>query len=377
MDDRILDQILPVPTEEEKMDELFQELQQEGFAITNTRTGGIFYTLVRIFVRVLIELKQLSRTILRNMYVTSAEGAWMELKAADFGQARKLPRKTKGFVTVGRTESGEAVKILKGNVFKTQPDINGTELKYIALQETILQKGALSVAIPVEAEQAGAVYNIPEGQISRSLIHLEGIDFIRNEEDWITQEGADIENIESLRERTLRSWSELSALPIRDKYQNVAESIPGVFHVEVDDQHPRGQGKVDIIVTSTAGAATQLLLDQVSEAIDEIRGPYDNLQIMSSETVYQAIDVTLILPIGEIGVGVDTEANMVLVDLASIRKGRRLNQLTRAEIIYELKKAIPVLTNVLITEPAEDVLLDKRKVLLAGNISVTITSEAV
>jgi len=94
--------------------------------------------------------------------------------------------------------------------------------------------------------------------------------------DWITREGSDTEDDESARVRTLRSWSELAKRPIEDTFINTAESVPGVLFAQADCNHPRGQGTVDVIVTGTAGEATEGLLEEVRKAVDAIVGPYDN-----------------------------------------------------------------------------------------------------
>ncbi|WP_261949178.1 baseplate J/gp47 family protein [Paenibacillus melissococcoides] len=107
---------------------------------------------------------------------------------------------------------------------------------------------------------------------------------------WITREGSDLEDIESLRARTLNSWR-LSTLPIAAKYKNVCEAIPGVLYVRVDDLHPRGQGTIDIIVTGTAGTPSEGLLQKVREEAEKIKGPDDNLLVKASDTVTQDIDI--------------------------------------------------------------------------------------
>lgn len=119
------------------------------------------------------------------------------------------------------------MKIEKGHIFKTQKDINGEELRFFAIEAAVLQKGSRSVDVLVEAEKEGSRYNVPEGQITRSLTFLNGIDGISNGEDWIVREGSDTEDDEGLRTRALRSWSELAARSIEDTFINAAEAVPG------------------------------------------------------------------------------------------------------------------------------------------------------
>jgi len=102
---------------------------------------------------------------------------------------------------------------------------------------------------------------------------------ISNSAGWITREGSDNEDDESARERTLRSWSELALVPLRDTYINVCSAIAGVLYVTVKDQHPRGQGTVDIIITSEAGTATEDLLEKCRVACEEIREPDTDVKV--------------------------------------------------------------------------------------------------
>ena len=278
IDKAILDEVLPVPELEALKEEKISELKEEGFVITNFHSGGVFYTLLMVVLRIKIEFTELLRVILNNMFLSHASGAWLDLKAADYGKKRKKAQKTQGLVTLTRTDAqGEAVKIEKGHIFKTQMDINGEELRFFAVEAAVLQKGARSVDVLVEAEKEGARYNVPEAQITRSLTFLNGVDGISNTEDWVVREGSDTEDDEGLRTRSLRSWSELAARAIEDTFVNAAEAVQGVLFAQADCDHPRGQGTVDVIVTGTAGEATEGLLDEVREAVDKIAGPYDNI----------------------------------------------------------------------------------------------------
>lgn len=372
IDDKILDNILPVPDRDELKESIQNELMEQGFAITNFSSGGIFYTLMMILIQIRIELVKLIRMVVNNMFIAHAEDAWLELKAGDFSKKRKQPIKTRGYVTLKRQTGDSVVKMLKGDVFKTDQDINGDELRYLVLEDTLMQKSVLQQKVLVEAEKEGSIYNVPSGQIRKSLTHLPGIDEITNEADWIDREGSDLESIESLRGRTLNSWAELSTFPIRDKYKNIAEAVDGVLFVRVDDLHPRGQGTIDIIVTSTAGAASETLLNQVSAEVEKIRGPYDNLLVKSSETVAQDIELILQIPNDVSDVGLLERASSIIINMFKITKDRDLNELYQADIIFALRKEITTLKNVRVILPDDDVVLESDKVIILGTVSITI-----
>lgn len=376
IDKDTLDAVLPLPEIEERRDELVTEFKEEGFVVTNFHSGGIFYTLLMVVLRIEREFKLFLRNFLNNAFVTHASGTWLDLKVPDYSKKRKKAQKARGLVTVSRMDAeGDAVKIEKGHVFKTKKDINGEELRFFALETTILQQGARAVDVPVEAEIEGSRYNVPEGQITRSLTLLNGIDGITNGADWITREGSDTEDDDGLRTRTLRSWSELAARPIEDTFINAAEGVPGVLFAQADCQHPRGQGTVDVIVTGTAGEATEGLLDAVREAVDKIAGPYDNILVKSSVIVPQDIEVTVTTADGSDDNEIEGKVASILTELLAVRKGRRFFELTRSDINHAIRSGYAASTNVEIAVPAQDIKLDKDKVITLGAVVVTMRRE--
>ena len=96
IDDKILDQVIPVPDLTELEDQRIQELSDAGFTITNFHSGGVFHTLLMIVLRIQIELLELCRTVLNQMFVSHASGAWLDLKMSDYSKTRKLAQKTQG-----------------------------------------------------------------------------------------------------------------------------------------------------------------------------------------------------------------------------------------------------------------------------------------
>ena len=77
IDPKILDAVLPIPDLDELRDSTIQELKDEGFTITNFHSGGVFHTMLMIVLRVRIEFVELLRTVLNNMFLSHANGAWL------------------------------------------------------------------------------------------------------------------------------------------------------------------------------------------------------------------------------------------------------------------------------------------------------------
>lgn len=375
IDKKILDEVLPVPSLEELRDAKVEELKNEGFVITNFHSGGVFYTMLMIALRIKIEVIELLRLVLNNMFVSHAAGVWLDLKMADYSKKRKKAQKARGLVTVTRLDmAGEAIKIAKGQVFKTSLDINGDELRFFSLEPTVLQKGARTVDVLVEAEVEGSRYNVPQGQITKSLTYIDEVE-ISNGADWIVREGSDTEDDDSARTRTLRSWSELAQRAIGDTFINTAESVPGVLFAQADCEHPRGQGTVDVIVTGTAGEATEGLLKLVWEAVEKIAGPYDNILVKSSITVAQDIDVTVTTTDAATDEEIKGRVHSILAELLAVRKGRKLYELTLSDINHAIRSGYRDTTNVKVAAPAQDIKLDKDKVIILGTVTVAVERE--
>ena len=90
----------------------------------------MFYHLIRISVRIGIEIKQLARSILNSCFIRHAEGESMIVKAADYGRFLREAVKATGYITIYREEFDGTLLISKGHMFKTLPDINGREYKF-------------------------------------------------------------------------------------------------------------------------------------------------------------------------------------------------------------------------------------------------------
>lgn len=371
IDNSVLDEILPLPDIDTLKEEKITELEEAGFVITNFASGGIFYTLLMIVLQIRIELITLLRNVLNNMFVSHANLTWLKLKAPDYSKVQKAAVKTQGNVTVIRGTTTEAVTIPKGHVFKTIKDINGNELRYFVTDKTILQKDVSSVKVPVEAEIEGTDYNVSTGQITRTLTYLDGCT-VTNESGWITREGSNIEGAESLRSRILNSWSSLATGTTSKKYKNACEEVAGVLYATVDDQHPRGQGTVDIIITSTAGAASEGLIAACEAAIADIIGTYDDVLVKSATIVEQNVSITVTIPATASEEGIQSATLAALTELMSVSADRDLNQLLHADIIYAVKKSISIAKNVKVNIPTTDLILDNGQVIILGTVTVII-----
>ena len=65
----------------------------------------------------------------------------------------------------------------------------------------------------------------------------------------------------------------------------------------------------------------------------------------------------------------------VIGELLKVSKDRNLNELHLVDVIFALKSKIPTIKNIKFTTPTEDVILTPDKVIIAGQVSVTVQRE--
>ena len=132
---------------------------------------------------------------------------------------------------------------------------------------------------------------------------------------------------------------------------------------------------MDVIVTGTAGEATEGLLAAVREAVDKIAGPYDNILVKSSVTVSQNISVTVTTDTADTDEAVENRVKAILTELLAVRRSRKLNELTLSDINHAIRSGYSGATNAAVSEPEADVKLGKDKVITLGAVNVTVERE--
>ena len=192
-----------------------------------------------------------------------------------------------------------------------------------------------------------------------------------DEDDWLFEEGAEEEDLEDLRDRCMSSWAELATRTIEEKLRNAAKAVPGVLDARIDAQHPRGQGTVDVIVTGAAGEASPELIRKVGEAIEPLKGNYEDYLVKSSEVVRQDFELVIYLAEDAATDGVDAQATKLIEDMMALTRGE-MNTLYRDSIIQVLSTKIDNYRKTDILQPSDDMVLEQDKVIMAGDINVTV-----
>ena len=231
---------------------------------------GVVRGIIEIYAWGSWQLYNFLSVIHKEAIPSESSGEWLDLHASQVDLKRKPATKAKGNVLFYRAENLRLgnIRIPQGRILRTPPDGDGNVYRFVTDQLAVLPEGANFVAVPVTAEEYGQGSNATVGQICELVTPVEGIGAVGNAADWLTDEGADEEGDVSLRQRYQLAWKSQAGVT-RAAYEKAAYSVPGVLYVYVADQHPRGEGTVDVVVQGAAGMPTANLMAKVREALDD------------------------------------------------------------------------------------------------------------
>ena len=259
---------------------------------------GIVRGIIEIFAWGLWQLYNFLDLIHKQAIPLDSTGEWLDLRAAQVDETRKPATKTRGNVLFLRGEQTGNVRIPAGRIVRTKPDGAGAVYRYVTEAFAVLPEGAESVAVPGVAEEYGQGSNAAAGQIAELVTPVEGIRGVTNAADWLTSEGADKESDASLQRRYELAWRARAGVT-RAAYEAAALSVPGVVDVYVADQHPRGEGTVDVVVQGAAGMPTAKLLEAVKTALDSAIVVNHDLQVKAPVPVSVSVRAVLELLSGD------------------------------------------------------------------------------
>ncbi len=129
--------------------------------------------------------------------------------------------------------------------------------------------GTLTALIPVEAETAGAEYNLGPGYFSVLPEPIAGIASVTNNPDWISEAGANAESDESLRLRCRNQFSAVGQYHHDAAYRADISLFSGIQTDYVWFEHgaPRGAGSANAYIMIDSGAPSQAFVDEINDYI--------------------------------------------------------------------------------------------------------------
>ena len=243
-----------VPDLEEATAELLA-LLPEGFPARNPDPFSAFGTYLRLAAQVGVDVRATLRALLPQLYVVTATGEWLDEHARGLGLTRKEARPARLRCRVVADAPGR---------FPPGTLVGVGELRYRV-------EGAYAPGgeVEVHSEGTGARYNLPPGTRLHPITVVPGLEAL--EVTGVLEAGMDRETDEELRRRCLVQWPSLSYGSTYHAYMAWALEDPEVAKVAVLDDHPRGQGTVDVIIAPTQGLPSPDVVARVRNKVEERR----------------------------------------------------------------------------------------------------------
>jgi len=248
------DLIPPTPTLEEETARLLGFLP-EGFPVRDPDAYSAFGTYLRLAAQAALEARAFARALAPQLLVTRATGAWLDEHARGMGLERKRATGARLRLRCRATASG---------TFPPGALVGVGELRYRV-------EGPYGPDQEVEAvsEGVGSRYNLPLGAVLYPITLVPGLEALEVME--VLEAGQDEETDEELRRRLILAWPALGRGSTYHAYMSWALEVPEVRKVAVLDDHPRGQGTVDVVIAPARGLPSPELIAQVQALVDERR----------------------------------------------------------------------------------------------------------
>jgi uncharacterized phage protein gp47/JayE len=356
--------------------DLLAEGKSRMTRVKNWVVGGVMHSILAVLAKGLAALYENLARAIDLAFLETSEGVYLRAIARLIGVTPREATKATGRVVFYRTATTSPKTIPAGTlvaVASGSPRFKTTAAATLAIGET-------EIEVAVEAELAGSAGNVGDGSINRLISSLPGIDGVRSDQagGWLDREGSDADTEEQLRERCQVRWATFSYGGTAQLYISTALEITGVDRVTVLSRAPRGEGTVDIVLSSTAadGVPTPALLAAVQALVDA-RKPCEADVLVKAPTLWPE-DVTLTV-VRDLEGGTAAEIRAAVEDAVEAlflpSTGEQVydigDDLVRAKL-FAAAIAVPYVANVVVVEPANDVPIGDDRLARLGALTVEV-----
>ena len=278
--------------------------------------GSFFYDVDRPLSEQLAEIYVRVEEILKNGFALTAKGTYLDTKVAEQGIVRKPATKAIVSITVTGTPGS---KISSGD------KVASDTLVFTVTQNATLEETG-TATVTAQCDTPGKIGNVPIGAINRFPVTLAGLVSVVNE--TAAEDGFDEETDDELRERYFEKVSLPATSGSKYHYIMWAKEISGVGDAKcLPLWNGNGTVKV-IIINSDKGAASEELITEVKNHIEENRPIGAEVTVESATPLVLDIDVSLVL-----ANGVDIETARTKIS-ESITRYLQKNAFTGTYISY-------------------------------------------
>jgi uncharacterized phage protein gp47/JayE len=331
---------------------LVDALIAKSYPITDWESGAVLRTLVEVEAATLADLYKLVPTIAGSGFLQYAVGSWLdELALSEYNLTRKPSSFTVDLLTLTNT-SATVYTLRPGDIWVATA--NG--LRFSSQEGGVIPAGG-SLSIKVGAEHPGSAYNLPRNTLTVLMTPFPGVK--ASNSGALVAAGVDTETDDQLRIRCRLRWAELGGGATRSAYQFWAlTSFPSISKALVLDQHPRGQGTVDVLVWSEGGIGGDAVA--AADAYIQVRRPVTaDVHVYSATEVIQPVNLRVqVAP--ELRPSVLAQ---ITAAIAALQRSIPIGGILYRAVLYEQAMLPAGVVNVIIDSPVADLNLETHQAL--------------
>lgn len=287
-----------MPTTETQIHAEFEKIVEAENLVTNTSKMSPFWRLIKAIVTapVMWLIDALVNTVMANMFLATASGAFVDLFAWAVNLSRKDASTAEGVIRFTKETASAAITVPAGTVIQTER-INGTVYKLATMADVVIPAGVTGALIAVKATTAGSGHNLAPGYFRILPLAIEGIASAVNQDDWLTAPGANTEKDDDLRDRVRNQFNLPGQYHIDAVYRGLIAGIAGLTTDRIFFLHdaPRGPGTANVYLLLDSGIASQPFIDTVNDYVmsQGNHGHGDDVLCLPLPEVTYALTVTL------------------------------------------------------------------------------------
>ncbi|OCA54649.1 baseplate J/gp47 family protein [Photorhabdus namnaonensis] len=287
-----------MPTTETDISMAFAKVVDEAGLVTNTSRMSPFWRLINTIVtRPVLWLKAaLINVTLKNMYLATASGTWLDMFAWGVNLKRKPASAAQGVLRFYKTAGASTVTVPAGTVIQTER-INGEIYRVSTTESVVMADNVSSALLPVKAEAAGGAFNLAPGYFRLLPVAVSGIERVQNEEGWLLTPGADAESDDDLRDRCRNQYNWVGNYHTDAVYCGMIAAVAGLSIDRIFFLHdaPRGAGTANAYLLLDSGIISQPFIEAVNDYITHQghHGHGDDMQCLPMPETHHELLVTL------------------------------------------------------------------------------------
>lgn len=243
---------------------------EKNHLITNTSRMSPFWRLISALVvnPYLWIVDTLVNSVLKNLFLLTASGAFVDLFAASYNLTRKPASAATGLIRFSKKHPAQTLIIDAGTLIRTER-INGVIYQVKTLEKTLIPPGVSSALVSVQATDTGSAFNLAPGYYQILAEDNDNVASVRNGENWLITPGDDTESDRDLKNRCRNQFNLAGNYHTDAVYRSMISAQTGLNTGRIFFQHdaPRGPGTANAYLLLDTGVISQPYIDKINHYI--------------------------------------------------------------------------------------------------------------